>query len=149
METTSKEFLSQAYHINKEIKNLLERLEELRSTTQCMTASYGQEQVNHTRNVTAMQDAIYSMMEKCDEIKQEVERLVGLKMQVENVIDQVKNPTYRLILSWRYLFSWTWEQIADEMGYSARWVHLNHDRALKVVDRLINDTDACSVKKPE
>lgn len=149
METTSKEFLSQAYHIDQEINNLLERLEELRATTQRMTASYGQEQVNHTRNVSAMQDAIHCMMERCDEINREIDRLVELKMQIENVIDRVEKPMYHLILARRYLSSWTWEQIAEEMGYSTRWMRINHERALKVVDRLMNDTDACSVKKPE
>lgn len=134
---TAKEYLSQAYHVDHEIQNLLRRLDEMRSTTQQLTASYDHVQVSHSVNVSSMEDAIIRMLEKEQEISAEIDRLVALKLEIANTIDAVKKPTYHLVLEKRYLSYMAWQTIADEMHYSVRWVRNTHDRALKVVDRLL------------
>jgi hypothetical protein len=49
----------------------------------------------------------------------------------------VHNENYRLILEKRYLCFLPWDQIAEDMHYSRRWVLNRHERALDVVDRLL------------
>lgn len=137
----AQEFLSQAYMLDKQIKAHLEQLEHLRSMTCAITASYGGEQVDHTRNVTALQNTIARIMEKEEELNREIDRLVDLKLQIGDAIDLVKNPVYHTILELRYLCFKTWSQIGKEMHYSSRWARTLHTRALNVLDRLLKDKD--------
>lgn len=137
---TSKEFLSQAYLIDQQINSKLERLEQLRGFSTSVTASYGQEQVDHTCNTHAMQDTIVRILQEEEEINRYIDRLFDLKMEISRVIDQVRKPEYHLVLEQRYLCFRSWKTIADKYNFSLRWVHTLHDRALKVVDKIRSES---------
>ena len=134
---TAKEYLGQAYRLDQRINNKLQQIEQLRSLAEKVTVSYGGEAVSHTRNVSSMEDTIIHLMEAENEIKLQIDELVNLKLQIGKLIDQVHNETYRLILEKRYLCFLSWNQIAEDMNYSRRWVEIKHARALEVVDRLL------------
>lgn len=126
---TSKEFLSQAYLADKQINIKFEQLERLHSMVCSITVSYGHE--------AFVREAICYMIEKEDELDRDIDRLVALKTQISEVIDGVVNPKYHRILEERYLSFKTWRQIADDLQCDPRWVRNVHDRALGVVDRLL------------
>lgn len=46
-------------------------------------------------------------------------------------IHAIENPDHEFILELRYINGLTWEEIADEMGYSVRHVHRLHEKALE------------------
>jgi len=134
---TAKEFLNQAYKLDQQINSKLEQLQALRSVTQKVTASHCGDVVSHSRNVTSLEDAIVRMMEAEDAINHEIDMLVDLKGEISTLIAQVRNTNYRLILEKRYLSFRSWEQIADDLCYSQRWLHVMHSRALSVIDKLL------------
>ena len=138
----AKEYLGQAYRLDQRISSRLQQVESLRSLTQKVTASYSGEPVSHTRNVTSLQDTILRLMEAEEQVNQQIDELVSLKMNIASLIDQVRNESYRLILEKRYLCFLPWDQIASDLHYSRRWVLNKHDRAVEVVDRLLAEREA-------
>lgn len=134
---TAKEYLSQAYRLDQRITSKLQQVESLRSLTERVTVAYGGEVVSHTRNVTSLQDTIVRLMEAEADLNREIDKLVDLKIEISNIIGEVHNEKYRLILEKRYLCFLSWDQIATDLNISRRWVLIQHDRAVKVVDRLI------------
>lgn len=87
-------------------------------------------------------------------VRPQVQRIVGLTgtpssnglmdlwaqfrlLDISDIISQVRNESYRLILEKRYLCFLPWDQIATDLNISRRWVLIQHDRAVAVVDRLI------------
>ncbi len=135
---TAKEYLGQAYRLDQRINSKLQQIESLRSLTMKVTASYDSEPVSHTRNVSSLEDTIIRLMEAENQINQQIDELVRLKVDISKLIDRVRNESYRLILEKRYLCFLPWDQIASEMNYSRRWVLSKHDRAVEVVERLMN-----------
>lgn len=135
----AKEFLKQAYKLDQQITSKLEQLDVLRSMTQKITVPYGGEVVSNTRNVTSLQDAIIRIMEAEEAIKREIDILVDLKREISTLISHVKNTNYRLILEKRYLSFRSWDQIAADLHYSLRWLHIMHCRALNVIDKLLTE----------
>ena len=135
----AKEYLGQAYRLDQRINSKLQQVESLRSLTQKVTASYSGEPVSHTRNVTSLQDTILRLMEAEEQVNQQIDELVSLKMNIASLIDQVRNESYRLILEKRYLCFLSWDEIATDMHYSSRWVRNVHERALEVVGKLLNE----------
>ena len=139
---TAKEYLAQAYRLDQRINSKLMQIDQLRSLTRKVTASYDREAVSHTRNVSSLQDTIIRLIEAEDELNRQIDKLVDLKMEIASVIDQVRNERYRLILEKRHLCFMGWDQIAQDMNCSRRWVLCEHDRALEVIDRLVQKTEA-------
>ena len=134
---TAKEYLGQAYRLDQRINSKLQQVESLRSLTQKVTASYDSEPVSHTRNVTSLEDTIIRLMEAKEQVNQQIDELVKLKMDIAALIDRVRNESYRLILEKRYLCFLPWDQIAADLHYSRRWVLNKHDRSVEVVDRML------------
>ena len=139
---TAKEYLGQAYRLDQHINSKLQQIEVLNSLTQRVTVAYGGEVVSHTRNVTSMQDTIDRLMEAEKELNQEIDRLVDLKAQIAQTINQVHNDSYRLILEKRYLCFQSWAQIGADLHYTRRWLLTMHDRAVDVVEKLISEQEA-------
>ena len=133
----AKEYLGQAYRLDQRITSKLQQVESLRSLTERVTVAYGGEVVSHSRNLTSLQDTIVRLMEAEEELNQEIDKLVDLKIEISNIISEVRNESYRLILEKRYLCFLPWDQIAADLNISRRWVLIQHDRAVNVVDRLI------------
>jgi len=134
---TAKEFLSRAYKFDQRINSKLEQIAVLRSLTQKVTASFDQEQVSHTRNVTSLQDTIIRLMEAEQQLDAEIDELVDLKTEISAAICQLENMDYCILLEKRYLSFKTWEEIAVDMHYGIRWVQVMHGRALQAMDRLL------------
>lgn len=76
-------------------------------------------------------DRVFEVEKEQDEL---FEILVEKQKEIENVIRRVKNDTYRELLGYRYLCNYSWEKVADKMGYSE--IHVKgflHSNALKQV----------------
>ncbi|MGN8738939.1 sigma factor-like helix-turn-helix DNA-binding protein [Bilifractor sp. HCP3S3_D3] len=129
----AKEFLQQAFSIDQQIKSKNQQLEALKalatSTTQAMSGMPG----SPNRNIHKMENAIVKMTSLEDEIREDIVKLVNLKVELKHVIDGVRRPEYRLILEERYLCYFTWEEIADDLHCSVRSVQTLHGKALEAV----------------
>ena len=134
---TAKEYLSQAYLLDKKIDSKFEQLEILRSLTQRVTASYGGEVVSHTRKVTSLEDVIVRIAEMEHDLNGDIDRLLRLRQDISEIINQVRNESFRLILEKRHLCFQSWERIAEDLGCTPRWARTKYARALGVVEKLI------------
>ena len=66
-------------------------------------------------------------------------KLVSMKLEVMQVVDQVKDVTLRLILEKRYLSFLSWERISVDLGYTVRWTLIRHEEALRTVQELLDE----------
>ena len=82
------------------------------------------------------------MMDLENEINADIDRLVDLKHEMVSVIRAVENPEQQTLLEQRYLCFKPWEQIAVTMGYSLQHIFRLHDKALRFVEK-IKDESKC------
>ncbi len=134
----AKEYLSQAYVLDRRVKVAMENVAHLREMTQQITPNYESEVVSHTRNVSSLQDTITKLVDAEEQLNRNVNTLVALKKEITGVLAQVRNPEYKLLLEMRYLAFKGWDEIADNLYMHVRSAHKMHSRALKVVDAIIN-----------
>lgn len=59
-----------------------------------------------------------------------VSRLIKDKRYIEDKIDSLDNGTYALLLKYRYIDGYSWEDITELLDYSWRNVHYMHNKAL-------------------
>ena len=130
---TAKEYLNQAYWLDRRIDSKLEQLSALRDTATKTTAVMDGEVVSHTRNVHSLQDVIAKIIDMQEEINGDIDALVDLKRDIMRTIKGIENPEYQTLLELRYLCFKRWEEISVVMNYNLRHIYRLHDEALEKV----------------
>lgn len=74
-------------------------------------------------------------------INSEVDRFVDLKKEIRSYLEQIQDNTQRCVLQYRYILFYSWNEIADKMGYTVQWVHQIHRDALISFDRVMKTTN--------
>ena len=130
---TAKEYLNQAYWLDRRIDSKLEQLSALRDTATKTTAVMDGEVVSHTRNVHSLQDVIAKIIDMQEEINSDIDALVDLKRDIMRTIREIEDPESQTVLELRYLCFKRWEEISVIMNYSVRRVYQIHDEALEII----------------
>ena len=128
---TPKEYLKQAYRLDHRINSDIAELGRLREMSTSISSPGLGEKVQTNRNTDApfvkCLERIYSLEEK---INEEIDLLVNLKEEIRSVIDMVSYTDERMVLRYRYIHNYTWEQIGDVLGADSRTVRRWHGQAL-------------------
>ena len=117
---TAKEYLKQAYLLDKQIQVEVKELEQLREIG-----------TNPNINLEApFIKTIEKIWEYEKKIDGKINRLVDLRSEINTAIEMMENSEERLLLKYRYLKNESWEDISYELNVSDRTVHRIHASAL-------------------
>lgn len=138
---TSKEYLKQAYRLDQRIKSDIEELGRLRETV----AGAGSPGFEEHRNPNRPTEAPYvqgveRICEMEEKINAEIDRFVDLKEQIRMMIERMDDPDEQMVLRYRYIHNYIWEDIASEMNYSLRWIYKIHSKALDSFEAVLKET---------
>lgn len=125
---TAKEYLQQYKLLGSRINAKCEQLERLRELSTKVSAEQG------SGAHSGVSDRVGSIVAKiCDteaEINEMIDKLLGLRAEIEHTIAAVPDETLRQLLELRYINCKTFEQIAVEINYSYMHVCRLHGKAL-------------------
>ncbi len=130
---STKDYLSQAYRIDRRINAKLEQVMALRELATKATNTLSDMPRSDSPNLCRMESIIVKIIGLEDEINCDIDRLIDLKREIRSIINAVKSPEHQTLLELRYLCFKTWEQIAVEMNYSIQHAFRIHEQALKAV----------------
>lgn len=130
---TSKEYLSQAYHLDKRIDSKIEQLKALNLLATKCTSTLSDMPKSQSISNSRLEDTVVKIVDLQEEINRDIDRLVDLKRDIVRAIKKVKKPEYQIILELRYLCFKTWEEIAVQMNCSIDNVFKIRKNALKSV----------------
>jgi DNA-directed RNA polymerase specialized sigma subunit len=144
----AKEYLSQAFWLDRVIQNKLEQKERLEAMAQKVTVDFTKEKVLGGNNTTSpMEDATVKLIDLSHEINDDIDRLIDLKREILATIKSLEDTSYQLLLEMRYINNKNWDDVAVCMGYDRRWVMRLHGRALKEIDKILKEATR-SHRKP-
>lgn len=130
---TAKEYLSQAYRLDKRIDSKIEQLKSLNLlATKCTTTLSDMPKSQRVGN-SRLEDTVVKIVALQEEINRDIDSLVDLKRDIVRTIKSVQNPEYQIILELRYLCFKNWEEIAVQMNCSIDNVFKIRKNALKSV----------------
>lgn len=128
---TAKEYLRQAYRLDQKINSDLEEVAALRAMASSVSSSQLSERVQTSRKGDApFVRCLEKIIELEDKINKEIDLLVELKKEIRMVITTVEDTDERMVLKYRYVHNYTWEQIGNELHADARTVRRWHGKAL-------------------
>ena len=136
---TAKEYLNQAYWLDRQIDCKLEQLRSLNALATRTTGVISENPVSHTRDPHRMEDVIVKIISMEKEINADVDRLVGLKTEIQGKIREMPCMEYQLVLDLRYMCFKNWEEIAEKMHCSKSNVFKTHARAVREFEKMYSE----------
>ena len=128
---TPKEFLQQAYFIDRQIKLDMEKLKAARAALFGKGANHISDGTAPERRGSGVENAYIRVLAYEEKINAEIDELSRKREEIEKVIGMLPDKTERELLSRRYLFYGKWDEIAEDMNYSTRRIFQIHGNALK------------------
>ena len=138
----AKAFLSRPWKLWCLLLDVKQKVAALKSMTERASAAFGPEAepVSHSRNMSAMQDAIIRFSEAREEESRLNADYENAALEVALVINRVPDMVLRQFLEKRYLEFMTVTDAADALNHSERWGRQKHYEALNAVQEIL-DTD--------
>ena len=126
-----KEYLSQAYRIDRRIDSKLSQIQSLRELASKATSTITSMPRSPSPNLQPIETIVARIAELEGEIVRDIDLLIDVKTELYGTIKRVGNIRQQMLLELRYLCFNTWEQIAEAMGINIRWTHRLHTRAVE------------------
>ena len=131
---TAKEYLSQAFYLNRQIKAKEKRLEWLREIAPGPSMRFSQEEKSKgDPRSSLVEEAALKVVELEEEIASDILDLVRVMKDIASAISRVDSMECRTILEMRYLSFMEWDEIISRMGYSRSYVFRLHGEALNAI----------------
>lgn len=133
----AKEYLGQAFYLDKRINSKLEQVESLNALATKATATLSDMPKSPNRGTSRLEDTIVKIIDLQEEINRDIDRLVDLKADIVSTIKKVDDKELQTILEKRYLCFLSWERIAVDMHYNIRTIYRLHNKGLEKVNKII------------
>lgn len=128
------------YHMCRlRIQRYREQIAELKDMSQRITPVWSSDKVQSTPHPDKMGALVARMADIEASLISEIRDALDAMNEIEGVIDRIGEVELQAVLHKRYIAMKTYERIAEEMYYSPRWVWELNQRALKEVERIINN----------
>ena len=132
---TVKELLESHKSMDLLINSKIEQLQEFRSLATKMSANL----TNGSKPGGTVSDRVGRTAAKIvdleNDINDHINRLLGIKTVIENILSSINNTVYAVLLERRYVMYEPWEVIAEKMNYTPRHITRLHNRAMEYLER--------------
>lgn len=136
----AKEYLSQAFIVNKRINSKLQQVSALRSLALKVNSTFEEDKVSTTRKQSPMEDAIVKIIDLENEINSDIDDLIEIKRKIASEISLLTDENYKMVLELRYVALMKWEEISVATDYDLRWVYRIHNKAIKEFEKPLKAT---------
>lgn len=113
----------------KEIQRLTDEIERLNSQAQKITQTLSSAPSGQGKSDRTV--IVDKIVERKEELQLAIERAKRECVEIEQIINSVKNPLYKRILKWRYINGVSFKKIAEKENYSQRYVVEMHFKAVE------------------
>lgn len=125
--------LKQIRLIDLEVKSKMEELDRLNNS---FLKSPSLKEINVQESRMSLKDDAYvKIINLNDYINDQVDKLIDLKYQLIQAIEQLDNSRERTIIWMKYVSSKGWDEIAEELKISKTTLFILHDEAIKKIEK--------------
>lgn len=130
---TVKEYLSQAFYLDKRIRSKEKQLDWLKDHSVYVSPELSDMPKTPRAHRSALEEAVVKIVDLETEISKGISELMQLKSDIAKVIRSTNNMECETVLEMRYLTFMSWEDITVQLGYSQSYIYHLHRRALSLV----------------
>ncbi len=131
-------YLEQVEKLDTRIKNKLIEKQQWKDIALGITAAMDGERVQSSGAKDKMANAVMRCVDMEAEIDSLIDKLIDIKKEVIQTIEQLYSPTEYNILHMRYIQYRSLQEIADHYGKDYDWAKVNCKRACNHVQAILN-----------
>lgn len=140
----AKQFLNQLKKLDKMIENKLAEKARWKTMATKTTAQIGGERVQSSGSKQKMADSVISYVDIEKEIDEQVDKLYDTRQEVISVIEKLNTTEYDLLHK-VYVQYFSLYEVADMYEKTYSWATTIHGRALKNVQKILDERGAQNV----
>ena len=110
---------------------LCARAEQYREMAMRATGRTDAIRVSGTGDRSKVEKYILELWDVHNELQKEISVLMEKSRTAEKLIETLKDDRHRSVLQLRYLCGMTWDDIAERLHFTLRWVHKLHREAIE------------------
>ena len=129
----AKEYLSQAWYLDKRIKTRERQLDWLKNHAVYVSPKLAEVPKAPSIRRSPVEEAVVRITELEHEINTSIAQLMRLKSEIADVIRSVNSMECETLLEMRYLTFLSWDQVAAQLNYSQDYIYHLHRKALALV----------------
>lgn len=130
---TAKEYLSQAFVLDRQLQTKRRRLEWLKNHATYVSTNLSEAVQSSPSHRSAVEEAVVKIISMEEEITNDIIRIIQLKKDIASAIRGVNNIECETLLEMRYLTFMRWEEIAAQLNYSQDYIYHLHRKALALM----------------
>jgi len=130
---TAKEYLSQAFILDKRIQVKERRLEWLKNHASYVSNNLTEVVKFSLSHRSAVEEAVVKIVDLEKELMNDINKMIELKKEIAYIIRSVNNIECETLLEMRYLTFMNWEEIAAQLNYSNHYIYHLHRKALTLI----------------
>lgn len=130
----AKQYLKQLKWLKNLIDTKNEQIESLREIATKITPNYSSEPVQTSSISNKVGNSVVKIVDLENELTVDVQKYTSLMQEIIHKIELIPDNELKLLLTYKYVNFNTWEQIAEKMDCSLRWVYELHQRGLAAFD---------------
>ena len=129
----AKEYLSQAWFLDKRIKTKERQLDWLKSHAVYVSPKLSEVPKTPSVRRSPVEEAVVRISELELEIGSAIAQLMQMRRDIAEAIRGVDSMECATLLEMRYLAFLSWDQVAVQLGYSVDYIYHLHRKALALV----------------
>lgn len=138
---SGKDYLRKIARMELFIQSKKERLAVLKEMSSSISSpGFDDMPKSPNKGKSRLEETILKYIELENEIKADEENLEHEKLIVLEAIGKIEEPEYQTVLISRYFKHQTWDEIANSLFYTKRWIYSIHGRALEKLDEKLVKT---------
>lgn len=138
---SGKEYLREIARMELFIQSKKERLAVLKEMSSSISSpGFDDMPKSPNKGKSRLEETILKYIELENEIKADEENLEHEKLIILEAIGKIEEPEYQTVLISRYFKHQTWDEIANSLFYTKRWIYSLHGRALAKLDEKLVKT---------
>lgn len=134
----SKEYLSQALHLDRKVNSLLIRLEKMKALA-CRYTETLKQTPGGCGEKRSLEDAVMKIVLAEEELGKEAARLFELKAEILGVISQLDDSLIEEVLTMRYIDGMRWNDIGIKLNYTTRYMLMLHAEGLERIQKILDE----------
>lgn len=134
---TAKEYLKQYLDIEKSIRQKQAEIRHYESVAVSVAQTCSGVGGNPNGASDKVGQTVAIVLDLKNDIVAEVKRLADKQREIESNIEKINDSRLEIVLKYKYINGATFEQIADQMGYSRMHICRLHGKALKKLQNVI------------
>ena len=129
-------YLNQAFFLDKQVNSLIKVKEETIDLAQRCTANYNNDGGSNPSKTNSQENIYIKIIDQGELISQQIDKLVGIRDEIERLINTVTDTDGQSILRMRYLAYMSMADIADIMGCTRVTVYRKYNNAISELEEV-------------